>query len=128
FRQALMLVLMSFTISAAILGSFAPIVFFIGWNTPSLAGQTQVPLAAYTFVRLTHVVIIGFAGVAANVRLFLLLRSLSDSSRVARKILFAWLVGNLFLGSQLCWILRPFIGSPVLPVEFIRPNAFQGNF
>ncbi len=128
FRQALMLVLMSFTIAAAILGSFAPIVFFIVWNTPSLAGQTQVPLAAYNFVQLTQVVIIAFAGVAANVRLFRLLRSLSDSSRVARKILFAWLVGNLFLGSQLCWILRPFIGSPVLPVEFIRPNAFQGNF
>ena len=128
FRQALMLVLMSFTIAAAILGSFAPIVFFIVWNTPSLAGQTQVPLAAYNFVQLTQVVMIAFAGVAANVRLFRLLHSLSDSRHVARKILFAWLVGNLFLGSQLCWILRPLIGSPVLPVEFIRPNAFQGNF
>jgi len=128
FRQALMLVLMSFTIAAAILGSFAPIVFFIVWNTPSLAGQTQVPLAAYNFVQLTQVVVIAFAGAAANVRLFRLLHSLSGSSRVALKILFAWLVGNLFLGSQLCWILRPLIGSPVLPVEFIRPNAFQGNF
>jgi len=128
FRQALMLVLMSFTIAAAVLGSFAPIVFFIVWNTPSLAGQTHVPMAAYNFVQLTQVVVIAFAGVAANVRLFRVLHSLSDSSRVARKILFAWLVGNLFLGSQLCWILRPFIGSPVLPVEFFRPNAFQGNF
>jgi len=128
FRQALMLVLMSFTIAAAVLGSFAPIVFFIVWNTPSLAGQTHVPMAAYNFVQLTQVVVIAFAGVAANVRLFRVLHSLSDSSRVARKILFAWLLGNLFLGSQLCWILRPFIGSPVLPVEFFRPNAFQGNF
>ena len=128
FRQSLMLVLMSFTIAAAVLGSFAPIVFFIVWNTPSLAGQMEVPWAAYNFVQLTQVVIIAFAGVVANVRLFRLLHSLSGSSRVARKILFAWLVGNLFLGSQLCWILRPFIGSPVLPVEFIRPNAFQGNF
>src|SRR5207247_11125876 len=128
FRQALMLVLMSFTISAAILGSFAPIVFFIVWNTPSLAGQVEVLWATYNFVQLTQVVIIAFAGVAANVRLFRLLQSLSGSSRVARKILFAWLVGNLFLGSQLCWILRPFIGSPVLPVEFLRPTAFQGNF
>jgi len=128
FRQSLMLVLMSFTIAAAILGSFAPVVFFIVWNTPSLSGQTQVPLAAYNFVQLTHVVMIAFAGVAANVRLFRLLHSLSGSRRVARKILFAWLAGNLFLGSQLCWILRPFIGSPALPIEFFRPNAFQGNF
>jgi len=128
FRQSVMLVLMSFTIVAAILGSFAPIVFFIVWNTPPLVGHVEVPWATYNFVQLTQVVIIAFAGVAANVRLFRLLRALSGNDRVARKIVFAWLVGNLFLGSQLCWILRPFIGSPVLPVEFLRPTAFQGNF
>ena len=128
FRQSVMLVLMSLTIAAAILGSFAPIVFFIVWNTPSLAGQVEVPWATYNFVQLIQVVIIAFAGVVANMRLFRLLRSLSGSDAVARKILLAWLVSNLFLGSQLCWILRPFIGSPVLPVEFLRPTAFQGNF
>ena len=128
FRQSLALVLMSFTIAAAVLGSFAPIIFFIVWNTPSLAGQMEVPRAAYYFVQLTQVVVVACAGVAANVRLFGFLRSLSDNRRVAGKILFAWLAGNLFLGSQVCWILRPFIGSPDLPVEFFRPNAFQGNF
>jgi len=128
FRQSLMLVLMSFAIAAAILGSFAPIVFFIIWNTPSLAGQTGISWATYNLVQLMQVVIIAFAGVAANVRLFRLLQVLSGGHRVARKVLCAWLAGNLFLGSQLCWILRPFIGSPGLPVEFLRPNAFQGNF
>ena len=128
FRQSLMLVLMSFTVAAAILGSFAPIVFFIVWNTPSLAGQTEIPWATYNFVQLTQVVIIAFAGVTANARLFRVLQTVSGSERVARKVLFAWLAANLFLGSQLCWILRPFIGSPGLPVEFLRDNAFQGNF
>jgi len=128
FRQSLMLVLMSFTIAAVILGSFASIVFFIIWNAPSLAGQTQVPWATYNFVQLTQVVIIAFAGTAANFRLLRLLQALSGSERVAHKVLFSWLAGNLFLGSQLCWILRPLIGSPGLPVEFLRPNAFQGNF
>jgi hypothetical protein len=127
-RQSLMLVLMSFTIAAAILGAFAPIVFFIVWNTPSLAGQTENSWGAYSFVQLTQVVVIAFAGVAANARLLGLLRALSGSEIVARKVLFAWLGGNLFLGSQLCWNLRPFIGSPGLPVEFLRANAFQGNF
>lgn len=128
FRQSFMLVLMSFTIAAAILGSFAPILFFVIWNTPSLARQTEIPWAIYNFVQLTQVVIIAFAGVAANVRLFRVLQAMSGSERVARKVLFAWLTGNLFLGSQLCWLLRPFIGSPGLPVEFLRDNAFQGNF
>src|SRR5437870_3391106 len=105
FRQSFMLVLMSFTIAATILGSFAPVVFFIIWNTPSLAGQTVISTATYNFVQLTQVVIIAFAGVASNIRLLRLLRTLSGSARVARKVLFAWLAGNLFLGSQLCWIL-----------------------
>jgi hypothetical protein len=128
FRQSFMFVLMSYTIAAAILGSFAPILFFILWNTPSLAQQTEIPWAIYNFVQLTQVVIIAFAGVAANVRLFRVLQSVSGSKHVSRKVLFAWLTANLFLGSQLCWILRPFIGSPGLPVQFLRGNAFQGNF
>jgi hypothetical protein len=79
-------------------------------------------------VLLTQVILIAFAGVTANVRLLRLLEALSGSGRVARRVLVAWLAGNLFLGSQLCWILRPFIGSPGLPVQFIRPDAFHGNF
>jgi hypothetical protein len=43
-------------------------------------------------------------------------------------VVFAWLAGNLLLGSQLAWNLRPFVGSPYLPVELLRPNAFEGNF
>jgi len=43
-------------------------------------------------------------------------------------VLFAWLAGNLFLGSQLSWILRPFIGSPSLPVEFFRATALHEIF
>src|SRR5438477_12633274 len=115
-RQSLMLVLMSFTIAAAILGAFAPIVFFVVWNTPPLANGMHVPSSTYSFVLLLQVVLVAFAGVAANVRLLRLLGALSGSDRVARKVLFSWLAGNLFLGSQLCWILRPLIGSPGLPV------------
>jgi hypothetical protein len=28
----------------------------------------------------------------------------------------------------LSWILRPFIGSPDLPLQFLRPDALHGNF
>ncbi len=56
------------------------------------------------------------------------MRELSGNPAIARRVLMAWLAVNLFLGSQLCWILRPFIGSPSLPVEFLRTEAFRGNF
>lgn len=128
FRQSLMLVLMSFAIASAILGSFAPILFFVIANTPTLGGQGGISWATYNFVQLTQVGLIAFAGVTANARLFGLLQALSGSPRTARRVLVAWLLGNLFLGTQLCWILRPLIGSPGLPVEFLRANAFQGNF
>ncbi|MEW6306236.1 MAG: hypothetical protein AB1705_22445 [Verrucomicrobiota bacterium] len=120
FRQASVAILMSFAIASAILASFSPLVFFLVWNTP----QTT----AYSFTLLVQVLIIAYAGIMANLRLVQLLERLSASRAVARRILFAWLAGNLFLGSQLSWILRPFVGSPGLPVQFLRDNAFQGSF
>jgi hypothetical protein len=42
--------------------------------------------------------------------------------------MFAWLAGNLLLGSQISWVLRPFVGSPTLPVQFMRGDAWQGSF
>jgi hypothetical protein len=73
-------------------------------------------------------VVIAFAGIVGNVRLFQLLAQLGNSKAIATRVLLAWLSVNLFLGSQLTWIARPFIGSPHLEVVFLRATAFQGNF
>jgi len=128
FRQSFLAILMSFTMAAAILGSFSPLAAFVVWNAPPMSPDVRLSGGTYSFIQLMHVGVIAFAGVVANVRLVQLLRRLSGSASVARRVLLAWLAGNLFLGSQLSWILRPFIGSPALPVEFLRPTAFQGNF
>ena len=127
-RQSLLAVLMSFAITAAIMGAFAPLTAFVAWNAPPMSPDVK-STPTYAFIKLTHVLVIAFAGVAGNVRLFQLLTRLSQGNRrVARCVLFAWLAGNLFLGSQLTWIARPFIGSPQLDVVFLRESAFQGNF
>lgn len=127
-RQSLLAILMSFTIASAILGAFSPLTAFVVWNAPPLSDNAQFSARTYGCIQLMHVCIIAFAGTAANVRLVQLLKQLSGNAVVARRVLFAWLVGNLFLGSQLCWIFRPFIGSPNLEVAFLRPNPLQGNF
>jgi hypothetical protein len=127
FRQSFSAVVMSFAITSAILGAFSPLIAFMVWNLPPMTAGA-VPLAAYDSLLLAHVTVIALAGVTGNVRLFQLLAKLGGSRAVALRVLFAWLAGNLFLGSQLSWNLRPFIGSPGLPVEFFRPNAFHGNF
>ena len=61
-------------------------------------------------------------------RLLPLLRQWTDSLKVARHVLLAWLAGNLFLGSQICWVLRPFIWDPARPVEFVGREYFRGSF
>jgi hypothetical protein len=126
--QSLLAVLMSFAIAAAILGAFSPLLYFLIWNAPPLAAGAATNASAHSLVLLSETGIIAFAGVTANVRLLQLLRELSGSANAARKVLVAWLAGNLLLGSQLAWNLRPFVGSPDLPVEFLRRNAFEGNF
>ena len=128
FRQSLTAVLVSFAYAALILGAFSPIAMFVVWNTPALNGTTLISSPEYSFLQLTLVVFIGFAGIVGNVRLLPLLRQLADNDRVAYRVLMAWLAGNLFLGSQVCWVLRPFIWAPGTPVEFIGRNAFQGSF
>jgi hypothetical protein len=128
FRQSFLAILMSFTILSVILGAFSPLVLFLVWNAPPMTPGVARSGGTYSFIQITHVVVIAFAGVVANLRLVQLLHELSGNPAIARRVLLAWLAGNLFLGSQLSWILRPFIGSPDLPVEFLRATAFQGNF
>ena len=108
--------------------SAGPLAAFLAWNVPPLVSAREHSGAVYGLVKLVHVGVIAFAGVASNLRLLQLLRALSPTAAVARRVLAAWLAGNLFLGSQLTWILRPFIGSPDLPVQFLRDGAFAGNF
>jgi hypothetical protein len=119
---------MSFTIAAAILGAFSPLIWFLVWNTPPAIATASADAAAYGFMQLATVGTIAFAGIMANVRLVPLLRELSGNSVVAVRVLFAWLAGNLLLGSQIVWVLRPFIGNPATPVEFFTQHAWEGNF
>ena len=127
FRQSFAAILMSFTIAATILGAFSPLIAFLVWNAPDL-GLKGPAGGVYNFMLLAHVAVIALAGLTGNARLFQLLQRLGGNRRVAQRVLVAWLAGNLFLGSQLSWILRPFVGSPRLPVEFLRTEAFQRVF
>lgn len=127
FRQSFSAVMMSFAITATILGAFSPLLAFMTWNAPPMS-PAAITGPAYSVIKLTHVLVIAFAGIVGNARLFQLLVRLGGSKVIAQRVLFAWLTVNLFLGSQLCWILRPFIGSPGLPVEFLRDTALHGNF
>jgi hypothetical protein len=126
FKQTSLAILMSFAIAASILAAFAPITLFVWFNAPALASPDAI--LGHSLMLLTHVFVIAFAGVAANQRLLRLLETTSGHVRTGRAVFFSWLAGNLFLGAQLAWNLRPFIGSPKLAVQFLRNDPLRGNF
>ncbi|HWB53931.1 MAG TPA: hypothetical protein VG722_07050, partial [Tepidisphaeraceae bacterium] len=45
-----------------------------------------------------------------------------------RWTLIAWLVIYVFVGIQMGWVLRPFIGDPTLPTQFLRPEALTNAY
>lgn len=126
FRQTSLAILMSFVIVALILGALAPIALFVLYNCPSCSSPAAE--TGYNLLLMIHILVIAHAGVAANVRLFRLLKRLSSSTTLACRILLAWLAGNLFLGTQLSWILSPFVGLPHVPVVFLQDHPFEKNF
>jgi hypothetical protein len=124
FRQTSLAIVMSFAVAAIILASLSPLVLFLLVNAPPLASDGHggdVMLVAL-------VAAIAFAGVVANVRLLRLIEHASRGRTIALQTLIAWLAGNLLLGSQIAWVLRPYIGPADLPVEFLRAEPWRGNF
>jgi hypothetical protein len=66
------------------------------------------------------------ASLAAQLTLRRLYRPLVESSPKHRWLLRLWLGLYVFVGIQLGWILRPFVGRPDTAVQFLRDNLW-GN-
>lgn len=126
FRQSTVAILMSFALMAIVLAAFAPIMLFLLWNTPPL-DATDGP-TGHSITMLAHVALIAWAGIVGNHRLLRLLQHETQKATTVWSVLLSWLAGNLLLGTQISWILRPFIGTPSLPVQFLRDDPLRGNF
>ncbi len=118
--------LMSFLIFALLLGSLSPIAFVMGLSMPGWTDEWK--FEAYRAQVHIHTVVIAYAGILANLKLFRILETKIGNRRLALKTLFAWLAGNLFVGAQLSWNLRPFFGSPYTAVEFFRADWRDKTF
>ena len=126
FRQTSLAILMSFTIAALVLAALSPVAFFIFLNTPPLTSAARG--TGHSLTLLCDVIFIAYAGVVANRCLLRLLERRCETPGAARRIFWSWLAGNLLLGAQLSWVLRPFIGTPGLAIEFLRADPLRGNF
>ena len=125
-RQSLRFLLTGYAIMSVILGVLSPVILFLNFNTPG--PNTGGALVGHATTLLLHTAVIALAGILAHVRLLSYVREFAATRRTGTYTFLAWLLGNLFVGAQISWNLRPFFVSPGLDIEFLRPDPFNGNF
>ena len=98
-----------------ILASFAP--FTAVWYASS---------ADYDAAILFNGMMFGLASITAQLLLRRFYGPLLARNPRHRALLRTWLVIYAFVGIQMAWLLRPFVGAPGSPVQFFRENSW-GN-
>ena len=85
-----------------------------------------VSFAEYQPAILFNAVLFGTASLAAQSMLRRAYRPLIARNRRHRLLLRVWLALYAFVGIQMGWILRPFVGAPHMPAQFFREDTW-GN-
>jgi hypothetical protein len=96
---------------------------------PSLAPFTvlfYLSCADYRGALLFNGLMFGLAWAAGQVVMRRYYAVLIRRDPAHRTMLNAWLVVYVFVGIQMAWVLRPFVGDPGSPVAFLREGAW-GN-
>jgi hypothetical protein len=118
--QTISLILTAITTSAVLLFSLAPITLFF------LLSSSQ-----YDFYKLLNVLFFAIAGVLGvgflQQGMHIVTENDNDERIPARRTIFSlWVLLYGFVGSQMAWVLSPFVGDPDQP--FILFNQAGGNF
>jgi hypothetical protein len=118
--------LMSFATFSLITGALSPVALALVWNAagPGEPGGDT----AYRVILLAQTAVIAFAGITAHRRFLPVLRAASTTPKAGTMVFTAWLAGNLFVGAQLSWNLRPFFGQPGRQVELFRSDWNRSSF
>ncbi|MFC2173744.1 actin-binding WH2 domain-containing protein [Acidobacteriota bacterium] len=116
FKQTLAVLLMSNYLLCLVLVSFAPILLFFILSTSSKSFAILLNVAIFT--------ISGLFGVSL---LWKAMQFLSERSGDTDKavIIKVWSVIYMFVGTQMAWLLRPFIGEKDAVILF---REIEGNF
>ena len=121
FSQYVALLLASMSMISVMLFGFAPVTLFF-----------RLSIDDYWFFLLLNIVVLGFTGFV-GIRFFY--KSMIDlvgkdnEGKIAPnrlKLIKSWLLLYGFVGSQLAWTLRPFVGTPEEPFALFR--EIESNF
>jgi hypothetical protein len=115
-RQLIIILLGGFVMLTTILVAFAPIALFF-----------QLSLSPYVFLQLLHFLVFIFAGIWSMRIVVETLKNACEKKNIYPKIgltIFrVWLFILAFVGIQLSWNLRPFIGSKDMAFEIFRAST-----
>jgi hypothetical protein len=117
--QNVVLILTAITVTSVLLLSFTPIVLFFLLTT-----------SGYQFFKLLNVgicAVSGWMGVLFLSQGMRIVAAAGKEGASARSnVVRLWIVLYAFVGSQMAWTLRPFIGAPSMKFELFR--QLGGNF
>jgi hypothetical protein len=126
FRQSLLSTLLSYAIFSITLASLAPAMLLLAFTLPEPDGPLKERV--YAALLLSNIIAIAYAGIQAYRRFFPALVKITGQEALAKRVLATWLAGNLFVGAQLSYALRPFFGHPGMAPSFLSPHWRVGNF
>lgn len=117
--QNVAIMLTAITVTAVVLLSFAPIVLFFLLTSSN-----------YQFFKLLNVGVFTVAGIIGVLFLAQGMRFVaaggSGGANTRLMVVRLWIIVYAFVGSQVAWTLRPFIGAPSMKFELFR--QLGGNF
>ncbi len=117
FAQVMRMLIATQAALTVILASFAP--FTALWYASS---------ADYEVAKLFNALMFGCASVTAQLVLLRLYRPLIARNPRHRAMVRLWLVIYSFVGIQMGWTLRPFIGKPGMETTFFRQEAWTNAY
>lgn len=113
----LALVLFAIAMTAVMAASLAPVAWFF-----------MASGSGYQFMVFLHVCILGLSGTAGLVAMHRGLSVLCEKAggSATQSVFRAWVLLYAVVGSQMAWLMRPFVGNPGQPFGIFRP--VESNF
>lgn len=124
FLQVAVLTFLTLAIAGVILVSLAPVAWLFTLAAPE---PTKDARTAHNLLYLLHTAFVGAASLVGSRVLWTALLRVAPGPLVAATVYALWLLGFAFVGGEVAWALRPFVGSVYYPVVFLRPDALDGN-
>jgi hypothetical protein len=128
FKQVVAVTYGAMGVACWILAGLLPVTAFMTFAVASAEGTAAELRFTHNCLLLTHIALIACAGVAGNAALRQGLAGVVPPKCSCRRIYWSWILAFALVGTELSWILRPFVGSPFYAVEFMRPDALDRNF